>query len=483
MRTAIFSEADEVQAEVQAQLHYNTARSWVLVSFWLLVFVVRVFFQIPVAVEVLLGLGLWLGANVLYAIRLCRCTSVSEIQTLTLGYLVLELVILTGCVHFLGSVEWSGVLFYGLIVADASVALPPLRTYLVAALAVLLFGGLALAEYSGIVPHRPFFLSGLTLHQDLTWVTLTLLSTLGALLYMAHASSRLAWAVRQQQDALRSAYREKTRELELARSVQAKFLKDPPHIPGLDIAAVNLPAAEVSGDFYDFLPAGGGRHLLVVGDVAGHGVASALTMSATMMAMELSLQSLNNNGHTPTASEVLGQLAREVDQFLTNRIGGESFVTAFFALYDEKDASLVTLDLGHSYALAYIAASGRAVPPRWAGERYPPLMVSHYVSSSLTNGRDPQPWPLRIETGDTLILYTDGLVEARNGKEEYGVKRLRQKLAELGTQPAAEIAAGVLADVRNFAGGREQRDDVTLVVVKRTLQRQVGARERRLALK
>jgi phosphoserine phosphatase RsbU/P len=51
-------------------------------------------------------------------------------------------------------------------------------------------------------------------------------------------------------------------------------------IPGLDIAAVNLPAAEVSGDFYDFLPAGPGRYLLVVGDVAGHGVASALTTSA-----------------------------------------------------------------------------------------------------------------------------------------------------------------------------------------------------------
>jgi hypothetical protein len=192
----VFSEADEVRAEIQAQLRYNSARGWVLGGFWLLVFVVRVLFRIPVAVEILLGLSLWLGATAFYAVYLRRCTSVAEMQTLTLRYLVFELIILTGCVHFLGGVEWSGVLFYGVVVADASVALPPARTYLVTALAVLLFSGVVLAEYSGIVTHRPFFLPGLTLHQDLTWVTLTLVSTLGALLYMAHAGSRLAWAVR-----------------------------------------------------------------------------------------------------------------------------------------------------------------------------------------------------------------------------------------------------------------------------------------------
>jgi len=451
-----FSEADEVQAEIQAQLRYNSARGWVLVGFWLLVFGGRVLFRIPVAVEILLGLSLWLGANVLYAARLRRCASVSEIQALTLGYLVLELAILTGCVHFLGGVEWSGVLFYGVVVADASVALPPARTYLIAALAVLLFSGVVLAEYSGIVTHRPFFLSGLTLHHDLTWVTLTLVSTLGALLYMAHAGSRLAWAVRQQQEELRAAYREKAHELELARSVQARLLKAPPAIPGLDIAAVNLPASECSGDFFCFMEAGEGRHLLAVGDVAGHGVPAALTMSATMMAIELSLQSLNNNGHRPTSGEMLGGLAREVDQFLTKRIGGESFVTAFFALYDERDASLVTLDLGHSHVLAYIAASGKAVPPRWVGERHLPLMASRYVSANGASGHEPRPWPLRIEPGDTLVIYTDGLVEARKGKEEYGMKRLRETVAELGARPAVEIAQGIVDSVTGFTGGGAQ---------------------------
>jgi serine phosphatase RsbU (regulator of sigma subunit) len=94
-------------------------------------------------------------------------------------------------------------------------------------------------------------------------------------------------------------------------------------------------------------------------------------------------------------------------------------------------------------------------------------MASQYVSLKGRSGREPHPWPLRIELGDTLVLYTDGLVEARNGKEEYGMKRLREKVAELGAQPAAKLAQGIVDNVINFTGGGAQKDDVTLVVVKR----------------
>lgn len=467
-----FSETTDLHAEIHDQLRYNTARGLTLCGFWLLVFILRVLFHLPVASEILLGLGLWIGANVLYAVALRRCASIGDVHSLALGYLVLELLLLKFCVHFLGGVEWIGVFYYGLIVGDASLVLPTRRIYLVVTLAVLLFGGLAFFEYSGLIPHRPFFLSGLTLHQDLTWVTLTVVAATGTLAYMAYVFSRLASALRQRQEALRVAYQQKARELELARSVQARLLKAPPTIPGLDIAAVNLPASECGGDFFCFMDAGEGQHLLAVGDVAGHGVAAALTMSATMMAIELSLRSLNGNGHQPTNGEMLSRLSREVDQFLTKRIGGESFVTAFFALYDERDASLMTLDLGHSHVLAYIAASGKAVPPRWVGERHLPLMASQYVSPNGANGHDPRPWPLRIEPGDTLVIYTDGLVEARRGKEEYGMKRLRETVAELGGRPAVEMVARMVESVNGFTGGDVRRDDVTVVVVKRVAGRQ-----------
>ena len=136
-------EADEVQAEIHEQLRYNTARGITLFGFWLLVFVVRVFWHLPVASEILFYLGIWIGTNCLYAVILRRCQSIHDVHTLALGYLTWELLILTLCVHYLGGVEWIGVLFYGLVVGDASLVLPTRRLYLVVTLAVLLFSGLA----------------------------------------------------------------------------------------------------------------------------------------------------------------------------------------------------------------------------------------------------------------------------------------------------------------------------------------------------
>jgi serine phosphatase RsbU (regulator of sigma subunit) len=469
------SEEELTRAEITAELRYAVSTGAVLLGFFLFVSLLKLIFRDAVAAGLLLCLAVWFLANLGFAALLRRQTSLRAIDRLNLFYLTWEVVLLTAIVHYVGGVAWIGVLFYTLTVGYSGIGLPRGYGYIVAGAACALFTALALLECYGVVPHRDFIVTGLSLHQHPGWVAVTVLSSCAAILYTAYTGSTIGGIVRQRQEDLRVAYQEKARELELARSVQARFLKEPPIIPGLDIAAVNLPAAEVSGDFYDFLPAGDGRHLLVVGDVAGHGISSALTMTAAMMAMELSLQSFNGNGHKPTASEVLGQLAREVDSFLTSRIGGESFITAFFALYDEQDESVVTLDLGHSHVLAYLAASGKAVPPRWVGERYLPLMASHYVPSGpsttlrtgLANGGNPQPWPLRVETGDALILYTDGLVEARNGKEEYGMKRLRRRVAELGVLSAKEIAQGIIDSVVTFTGGGEQKDDVTLVVVKR----------------
>ncbi len=472
------SEEDLTRSEIEEELRYSVSTGLVLLGFLVFVAILKLIFRDAVATGLLVCLAIWFFANLWFAARLRRQTSLPAIDRLNLVYLTWEVLLLTAIVHYVGGVAWVGVLFYTLTVGYSGIGLPKGYGYIVAGAACVLFTVLALLEFYGMVSHRDFIVTGLTLHQNPGWVAVTVISSCAAIMYTAYTGSTISGILRRQRDELRTAYQEKARELELARSVQAKFLKEPPIIPGLDIAAVNLPAAEVSGDFYDFLPAGDGRHLLVVGDVAGHGIPAALTMSAAMMAMELSLRTFNGNGHRPTAGEVLGRLAREVDSFLTSRIGGESFITAFFALYDEQDESVVTLDLGHSHVLAYLAASGKAVPPRWVGERYLPLMASHYVPSGpstslrtgLANGRNPQPWPLRVETGDALILYTDGLVEARNGKEEYGVKRIRQKVAELGALPAAEIAEGIIESVVTFTAGREQKDDVTLVVVKRIAQ-------------
>jgi len=462
------AEEDLTNSEIEEELRYSISTGLVLLGFFIFVAILKLIFGDAVAAGLLVCLVVWFVANIGFASILRRQTSLCAIDRLNLAYLTWEVFLLTAIVHYVGGVAWVGVLFYTLTVGYSGIGLPRGHGYVVAGVACVLFAGLVLSEFYGVVSHRDFIVTGLTLHQNPGWVAVTVLSSCAALMYTAYTGSTVSGLLRQRQEDLCAAYQEKARELELARSVQAKFLKEPPAIPGLDIAAVNLPAAEVSGDFYDFLPAGPGRHLLVVGDVAGHGIPAALTMSAAMMAMELSLRSANGNGSRPPAGELMRRLAQEVDQFLTDRIGGESFITAFFALYDENEEALITLNLGHPHVLAYLTASGKAVPMRGNGDRYLPLMASRYVPSGLVSGKDPRPWPLRVEPGDALVLYTDGLVEARNGKEEYGMKRLREKVRELGNRPAQEIAGGLLADVRAFTGDREQRDDVTLVVVKRT---------------
>jgi|FLYL01.1.fsa_nt_gi serine phosphatase RsbU (regulator of sigma subunit) len=463
----LFSEEDLTRAEIKEELRYAVSTGAVLLGFFLFVSLLKLIFRDAVATGLLVCLAVWFLANLGFAALLRRQTSLRAIDRLNLAYLTWEVVLLTVIVHYVGGVAWVGVIFYGLTVGYSGIGLPKGYGYIIAGAACLLFSGLALLEFFGVVPHQDFIVSGLSLHRNLGWVIVTVLSSCAAIMYTAYTGSTIGGILRQRQEDLRVAYQEKARELELARSVQARFLKEPPAIPGLDIAAVNLPAAEVSGDFYDFLPAGDGRHLLVVGDVAGHGIPAALTMSAAMMAMELSLRSANGNGSKPPASELMRRLVQEVDNFLTNRIGGESFITTFLALYDEREELLITLNLGHPHVLAYLAMNGKVVQLRGKGDGFLPLMASRYVSSAGGTEKDPKPWPLRVQPGDTLVLYTDGLVEARNGKEEYGMKRLRGKVKDLGNKSAQEIAAGLLADVRAFTGGREQRDDITLVVVKR----------------
>jgi serine phosphatase RsbU (regulator of sigma subunit) len=466
----LFSEEDLTRSEIEEELRYSGSTGLVLLGFLIFVSILKLIFRDAVAAGLLVCLAVWFVANIGFAALLRRQKSLQAIERLNLAYLIWEVFLLTAIVHYIGGVAWIGVVFYMLTVGYSGVGLPKGYGYIVAGAACSLFSGLALLEFFGVIPHQDFLVAGLTLHQNPGWVTVTVISSCAALAYAAYTGSTISGILRQRQEELRTAYQEKARELELAHRVQRQFLKEPPAIPGLDIAAVNLPAAEVSGDFYDFLPAGDGRHLLVVGDVAGHGIPAALTMSAAMMAMELSLRSANGNGSRTSGGELMRRLAQEVDQFLTDRIGGESFITAFFALYDENEEALITLNLGHPHVIAYLAASGKAVPLHGNGGQYLPLMVSRYVSSSLTDGSDPRPWPLRVQPGDALVLYTDGLVEARNGKEEYGVKRLRQKVAEISTLSAAEITQGIIDGVVAFTGGGEQRDDVTVVVVKRVTQ-------------
>jgi sigma-B regulation protein RsbU (phosphoserine phosphatase) len=159
-----------------------------------------------------------------------------------------------------------------------------------------------------------------------------------------------------------------------------------------------------------------------------------------------------------------------VDSFLTEKFGGSSFVTAALLLYDRKGHEFRYVSLGHPPALlcpnedpSVIALDG--------GERsgYLPWMTSRYFPPEAVEGRlsTLEPWVCRARHGETLVLYSDGVIEARDSRrEEYGLRRLKEALQGTRGLSAQGVVKACLQDLEQFAGPAPQGDDITMVVVR-----------------
>lgn len=237
------------------------------------------------------------------------------------------------------------------------------------------------------------------------------------------------------------------RELELARAMQnASLPAIPPRVPGLDIEARLEFAREVGGDFYLFLMEGE-RVGLVVGDVSGKGVPAAL-ISTTVAHLLPTLQPLKD----PALA------LRRLNQDLTQRLPTNAFVSLVLAEVDTGAGSLRTWSAGHPPALLWRAGEGRVVQ----AEGHNPLLgiFPEYHCH-------PEDWPL--ETGDVLLLYSDGLIEASNAQDEqYGVERAAEVLRQNTNRSAEGIADALVSAVRQWG---DLSDDLTLLICKRVAER------------
>jgi serine phosphatase RsbU (regulator of sigma subunit) len=246
-------------------------------------------------------------------------------------------------------------------------------------------------------------------------------------------------------------YRERLRmreEIETARRIQLSMLpQGAPEVKWLDLAAASLPATEVGGDYYDYFRLGPETVALVVGDVAGHGLASGLLLSGVRSCLYLLEEDL--------ASPV-GVLER-LNNMVRRTTDRRTYVTLLCAVVDWSDRALTVTSAGHPPVLHY---KGHAKDFDEVGQGAPPL------GSFLEPHYEPDRRPLA--PGDLLILYTDGLVEARNGSDcEYGDARLRRAVARAaGSRTAREVRDAILGDLSNFKGDQEQADDITLIVVR-----------------
>jgi len=235
-------------------------------------------------------------------------------------------------------------------------------------------------------------------------------------------------------------------ELQVARQVQAGLLPGKlPDIPGYDLACAWHPAREVSGDFYDVFPLDEDRWGIVIGDVVDKGTAAALYMS-----MVHSLILSGALRHRSPASVLL-----EVNQTIFKQSLSSMFVTVFLAVLDLKEHSLVFASAGHDSPILR-RANGELEELTRTG-----------AAMGMMNGLLWEQAKITLKEGDAIILYTDGVTEARNpSKEFYDLDRLMAAVAA-APQKAGELLEQVEADLNSFVGGAHADDDITFLVLTR----------------
>jgi serine phosphatase RsbU (regulator of sigma subunit)/tetratricopeptide (TPR) repeat protein len=279
----------------------------------------------------------------------------------------------------------------------------------------------------------------------------------GAPLLAAEAGKRLA-SLRSELDARALAHGQAARELAVAGRIQAGLLPASiPELPGWQLAAVLEPARETSGDFYDFIPLPGGRLGLLVADVSDKGAGAAL-----YMALSRTLLRTYAAQHPDQPGEVLAAVNR--------RLLGEThtgmFVTVFYGVLDPVHGTLLYGNAGHNPPVLLRAAAGGDA--EWLSRTGMALGATE--NTSWEEGR------LSMATGDTLLLYTDGLPDAQGTSGELlGTARLLQAARAHVGLPADQLQEAVLAEVHRFVGSAPRFDDLTLMVVVREGQGRASA--------
>jgi serine phosphatase RsbU (regulator of sigma subunit) len=262
---------------------------------------------------------------------------------------------------------------------------------------------------------------------------------------VAERTEQLESAMAKQQQEARERQRIE-QELRIARLIQQTLLpKSPPGLPGYDVAAYYQPAREVGGDFYDFFELEDGRVGLVVGDATGHGVPAALMMANTQSVLRAVAQ---RGGSEP------GRILAEVNEVLLAYIPPSMFVTCFYAILDPKSGTLRYANAGHD------------LPYLWHGCDCEELRARG-MPLGLMPGMSYEEKEMVLDTGEGVLFYSDGLVEAHNPEGEmFGFPRLRALIAQHAEERS--LRDFLMKELHSFTGEEwEQEDDITLLTLRR----------------
>jgi serine phosphatase RsbU (regulator of sigma subunit) len=241
-------------------------------------------------------------------------------------------------------------------------------------------------------------------------------------------------------------------ELKIAHDIQVSMLPEKaPAIEGFSIAAKSLPAREVGGDFYDFIETGDAhdkRLGIVVGDVSGKAVSGALVMAASrsifrvLAESDLSVREMISIGNARLNSDVKKGM----------------FVALLYGVLDSEKKTLTLSNAGQTQPIYCSVDSVIANYIETPGDRFPLGVIRDC---------DYQETTVQLQQGDTLVFYTDGIVEAMNDKKEiYGFDRFLIAITDGRHLGADALLEKLINDVEQFVGGVEQHDDLTMVVAK-----------------
>lgn len=240
--------------------------------------------------------------------------------------------------------------------------------------------------------------------------------------------------------------RRSVQELEIAKQVQARlFPQALPKLRTLDYAGICIQARHVGGDYYDFLQLGSERVGLVIGDIAGKGIAAALLMA--------NLQA-NLRSRYALALDDLPRLLKSVNQLFYENTPDDRYATLFFAVYDDHSRELEYANCGHNAPLLFRANGS----------------LERLDSTSTVIGMFPDwvcvTWHITLAPGDLLVIYTDGVTEAIDASgNEFGEGRLIETVQAHLHESPEQLLTRIQESVQKFSAG-EQFDDLTLVIAR-----------------
>jgi len=242
-------------------------------------------------------------------------------------------------------------------------------------------------------------------------------------------------------------------DLEIARDIQRILLPaEAPAINGFQISGLNVPARQVSGDYFDYIQVDEERLGVAIADVSGKGVPASLIMAICRSVLRAEA------ARNPSPADVL----RKVNRQLYPDIKEDMFISMAYLILDHQRNGVTLARAGHDAPLLYKRASQSVTPLKSPG-----MVVG--IDSGNVFDRLTTDFAVPLERDDCLVLYTDGVTEALNTDgDEFGLDRMILSVRASATEGAQTIVKRIIEDVRSFIGSVPQNDDITVIAIRKT---------------